>query len=102
MLERIAFLKLSPDRATPANRREIAERALTVLRPLPGVAAIIVGIAADDDTAVAWDVCITAQFATAADAATYRAHPEHRRFADEYIAPQCTARKAWSFEIERR
>lgn len=102
MLERTALLKLAPAHASAENRRTIAQRALAVLRPLPGVQAVTVGIAADDDTAAAWDVCITARFANAADAASYRAHPEHRRFADEFIAPQCEARKAWSFEIESR
>jgi Stress responsive A/B Barrel Domain len=102
MFERIAFLKLAPHAATAENRAAIARRAFDVLRPLPTVQALTVGIAADDDSAAAWDLCITAQFATPEDAAAYRVHPDHRRFADEYVAPQCEARKAWSFVTERR
>ena len=98
MFERIAFLKLRPEHASADNQRVIAARALEVLPRLPGVQAITVGIAADEDSRAAWDLCITAQFASRADAAMYRAHPDHRRFVDEYIAPQCEARKAWSFE----
>ena len=102
MFERVAFLKLTPTAATPETRRAIAARAFDVLRPLPGVQALTVATAADADTATAWDLCITAQFATPEDAAVYRAHPDHRRFVDEYVAPQCEARKAWSFVGERR
>ena len=39
---------------------------------------------------------------TLADADAYRAHPEHRRFVDEFVAPRCEVRKAWSFEVESR
>ena len=102
MLERIAFLKLLPAHATDDTRRTIAARAMDTLRPLPGVVSLTVGTATDADTAGAWDLCITAAFASVEDAARYRAHPVHRRFVDEYIAPLCEARKAWSFTTARR
>jgi hypothetical protein len=42
------------------------------------------------------------RFANADDFAIYRAHPDHRRFADEYLAPLAEVRKAWSFVVETR
>ena len=100
MIERVAFLKLAP--AHVAERDEIARRAMEVLRPLPGVAALSVGVAGDADTGEAWDLVVTATFATAEDAARYRAHPVHRAFVDEYVAPRAVARKAWTFFATRR
>jgi len=98
MIERIAFLKLAP--AHVAERDAIARRAMEVLRPLPTLAALSVGVAAD--TGAAWDLVVTATFADADAAAAYRAHPVHRDFVDNFVAPRCTARKAWSFESVRR
>ena len=45
---------------------------------------------------------ITVRFASLDDFALYRAHPDHRKFADEYLAPLAEVRKAWSFEVETR
>ena len=102
MVERIAFVKLAPEHATDSRRRALAERALEELRPLPGVLAITVGLPADPDAAKAWDLCVNVSFATLEDAAAYRAHPVHRRFVDEVIAPRSVARKSWTFEVESR
>lgn len=102
MLERTALLKLLPEFASPEAQRALVARALEVLRPLPGVQAITVGTAADDPTRADWDVSITVRFASLADAAVYRSHPDHRRFVDEYVAPRCAKRQAWSFAIETR
>lgn len=102
MIERFAFVKLAPDRATDANRRALARQALETLGPLPGVLAITAGLPADADSAKAWDLCVNVRFASLEDAAAYRAHPAHRRFVDEAIAPQSVARKGWTFEVETR
>lgn len=102
MVERLAFVKLSPEHATDAARRALARQALDELGPLPGVVALTVGLPADPDSAKAWDLCVAVRFATLEDAAAYRAHPVHRRFVDEVIAPRSAARKGWTFEIETR
>jgi Stress responsive A/B Barrel Domain len=102
MIERFAFVKLTPEHGTDATRRSLARDALDTLRPLPGVVSITVGLPADDDSAKAWDLCINVRFASLADAAAYRAHPTHRRFVDEVIAPRSAARKGWTFEVESR
>jgi hypothetical protein len=102
MIERFAFVKLMPEHATDARRRALVERALEELRPLPGVVSMTVGLPADPDAAKAWDLCINVRFATLDDAAAYRAHPVHRRFVDEVIAPRSAARKGWTFEVASR
>src|SRR5262245_23001328 len=102
MIERFAFVKLAPEHATDAARRALAREAFETLRPLPGVLGMTVGLPADEDSAKAWDICVNVRFASLADAAAYRAHPVHRRFVDEVIAPRSAARKGWTFEVESR
>ena len=102
MIERFAFVKLAPDHATDADRRALARQALETLRPLPGVLAVTVGLPADPDSAKAWDLCVNVRFASLEAAAAYRAHPVHRHFVDEVVAPMSAARKGWTFEVESR
>ena len=100
MIERFAFVKLAPEHATDAERRALARQAVETLRALPGVVSLTVGLPADPDSAKAWDLCVNVRFATLEDAAAYRAHPVHRRFVDEVIAPRSAARKGWTFSVE--
>jgi hypothetical protein len=102
VIDRVVLVKLKKEHASPAKRAEIAARALEVLSPLPGVTSITAGGPADAAAEASWDVIITARCASAEDFALYRAHPEHRRFADEYLAPLAEVRKAWSFTVESR
>lgn len=102
MIDRVVLVKLKKEFANPAARAEIAERALAELRPLPGVVSVTAGGPGDAAAEASWDVNITVRFANDADFAVYRAHPDHRRFADEYLAPRAEVRKAWSFAVETR
>ena len=102
MIERFAFVKLAPEYSNDAERRSLTEQALSKLAPLPGVVSITVGVPADPDAAKAWDLCINVRFATIDDAAAYRAHPVHRRFVDDLVAPRAAARKGWTFSVATR
>jgi hypothetical protein len=102
MIERVALLKLKKEYATPAGRAEITRRALEVLRPLPGVLSLTVGVPADAATEASWDVSIMVRCATPDDLTAYREHPAHRRFVDDVIVPRSEVRKGWSFEVETR
>jgi hypothetical protein len=102
VIDRVVLVKLGKEFANPTARAEIARRALEVLRPLPGVVSVTAGGPGDAASAASWDVSITVRFASLEDFAAYRVHPEHRRFADEYLAPRAEVRKAWSFEVETR
>ena len=99
MIERFAFVKLAPEHATDATRQALVAEALATLRPLPGVVSMTVGLPADPDAAKAWDLCVNVRFASLEDAAAYRAHPVHRRFVDEVVAPKSAARKGWTFDV---
>ena len=102
MIDRVVLVKLNKEHANPAARAEIAREALRVLRPLPGVVSVTAGGPGDAAAEASWDVNITVRFASADDFALYRAHPEHRKFADEYLAPRAEVRKAWTFDVETR
>jgi hypothetical protein len=98
MIERVHLLKLKAGHANPRSRREIVERALAVLGGLPGVRGVTAGAPADADTEKSWDVVIVVRFEALADIEPYRAHPEHRRFVDEYLGPLVDVKKGWNFE----
>lgn len=102
MFDRVVLVKLKKEHASPAARAAIASRALADLRGLPGVVSVTAGGPGDAASEASWDLNITVRFASLDDFATYRAHPDHRRFADEYLAPLAEVRKAWTFEVEMR
>jgi hypothetical protein len=102
VIDRVVLVKLRKEYAHAAARDEIVRRALEVLRPLPGVLSVTAGLPADADSEKSWDVGITVRFASLDDCARYRSDPEHRRFADEYLAPRAEVRKAWNFLVEAR
>ncbi|MEW6270729.1 MAG: Dabb family protein [Thermodesulfobacteriota bacterium] len=102
MIDRVVLVKLKKEYANPAARAEIARHALDALRPLPGVVSVTAGGPGDAASEASWDVNITIRFASFPDFERYRAHPDHRRFADEYLAPRSEVRKAWSFDVETR
>jgi hypothetical protein len=102
VIDRVVLVKLKKEYAHAAARAEIARRALEVLRPLPGVVSVTAGGPGDAASEASWDVNITVRFASLDDFALYRSDPEHRRFADDYLAPRAEVRKAWSFTVETR
>jgi len=102
MIERVVLVKLRPEHATAEERDAVARRALETLRPIPGVLAVMAGQPADAASEKSWDVLIAIRFASLADAEAYGAHPDHRRFVDEFVAPRCDVRKVWNFVVETR
>jgi Stress responsive A/B Barrel Domain len=98
MVERVHLLKLKPEHATPRNRREIVDRALAVLPGVPGVLGVTAGTAADEDARKSWDVFLIVRFASLDDMGPYRAHPEHRRFVDDFLASLVEVKKGWNFD----
>lgn len=99
MFDRVVLVKLKKEHATPAGRAAVAARALADLRRLPGVVSVTAGGPADAACEASWDVNITVRFASLDDFAVYRADPDHRRFADDYLAPLADVRKAWTFAV---
>ena len=99
MIERYHFLKLKPEFAAPDRVHEVVARVRAVLPTVPGVLSVTAGEPADDEAAAGWHVSIVVRFATLADVATYRAHPTHRQFVDEVLAPRVEFKKAWNFDV---
>jgi hypothetical protein len=97
VIERHHYLKLKSEFANAASREEIVRRVLEVLPDVPGVRGVSAGTPADADAERSWDVFITVRFETVGDVADYRAHPDHRRFVDEFLSPRVEVKKAWNF-----
>ena len=99
MIERYHFLRLREPYRSPEQRRDTAQRIAQALSELPGVLSLRCGVPADDDAGKAWDLSLTICFQSLADVEAYRAHPDHRRFVDEYLAPRLADKKIWNFEV---
>lgn len=99
MIERHHFLRLREAFQSPAGRRETAQRISQNLSNLPGVLSLRTGLPADEEAGAAWDLSLTICFESLADVEAYRAHPDHRRFVDEYLAPRLADKKIWNFEV---
>jgi hypothetical protein len=97
MIERIVLVKLA-DAAVP-DRRAIADHCWGVLERMPGVEQVHVGRPADESTAEAWDLVLVLRFAGFEDVESYRIHPDHRAYVDEYLKPRMEAITAWNFEV---
>jgi stress responsive alpha/beta barrel protein len=98
MIERVHLLKLKAEHATPRGRREIIDRALAVLPAVPGVLGVRAGAPVDPESEKSWDLLIVVRFQSVRDIDSYRVHPEHRRFVDEFLAPRTEVKKGWNFD----
>ncbi|RMH36529.1 MAG: Dabb family protein [Deltaproteobacteria bacterium] len=99
MIERYVFIKLSDAHATDAGRAEVIAKTRDALAAIPGVQGVTVGAPADEASRASWDVSIAVRFARLEDVATYRDHPAHRAYVDEFLAPRAEVIKAWNFEV---
>jgi len=99
MVERYVFIKLKDAHATAAGRQEVIDRTFADLRQVPGVRKLIVGKPADAAAEGSWDVSLVVVFDDLADVAPYQAHPVHRRYVDEFLAPRMEIIKAWNFDV---
>ena len=68
-----------------------------VLQTVPGVEMYEIGTPADEKAMAAWDLSITATFASRAVLESYIQHPRHREYVDEFIKPKLEVIKAWNF-----
>jgi hypothetical protein len=98
VIERHHYLKLKSEFAHAAARDEIVRRILEVLPALPAVLGVSAGTPADADAERSWDIFITVRFEALAHIDSYRAHPDHRKFVDEFLSPRVEVKKAWNFE----
>ena len=99
MIQRIVLIKLTDEHASNSDREAVVKHTEAVLTPLPGVLGLAVGTPADDKSGASWDVGITLLFDDIESVETYKEHPEHRRYVDEFLAPQMAVIKAWNFAL---
>lgn len=99
MIERYVFLRFHDAYATAEGRREAAEHARRVLPTIPGVTAVRVGIPADDSSEGRWDLSLAITLESLDAFVPYRDHPIHRAFADDFMGPRVSVRKAWNFAV---
>lgn len=96
-IERIVLVKLLDEEVQ--RRLEIADHSREVLRLIPGVEDVHVGLAADTPSAEAWDLSLVLRFGSLEDVEAYRIHPDHRAYVDCFLKPRMAAIKAWNFEV---
>ena len=99
MVERYVFIKLKDEYATEEGRQEVIERTFGDLRAVPGLKKLIVGNPADEAAERSWDISIVAVFDRLEDVAPYLAHPDHRRYVDEFLKPRREIIKYWNFDV---
>jgi hypothetical protein len=97
MIERVVLIKLKPELGDPAARQKVAADSRQILSTIPGVVSVDTGALTED--VGDWDVLLAVRFETAADIETYRVHPEHRAYVDDYLKPRMSAIRAWNFEL---
>ena len=100
MIIRTVFVKLHDEWATNRGRKTIAEHSGRVLRALPGVTRVDVGLPADNSTEEAWDLTFQVHFQRFEDVEPYRIHPDHVDFLDNYLSPKAIVKKVWNFRID--
>jgi antibiotic biosynthesis monooxygenase (ABM) superfamily enzyme len=95
---RVVMVKLDAAHGTEARRLEVARHSLEVLRKVPGIEGVEVGVPTDEGSAAAWDLSILVRFARAEDIEPYLTEATHRAYVDEYLSPRMAVIKAWNFE----
>ena len=56
---------------------------------------------ADAEAKKAWDLNLVVYFDSLKDIETYKVHPEHRTYVDEFLSNKIEVIKAWNFEIDK-
>ncbi|ACY16760.1 Dabb family protein [Haliangium ochraceum] len=97
MIERYVFIRLKKEHAR--ERSLVIEEARRVLGVVPRIVTFSVGAPVDEHAEAAWDVSIRVRFASKYDIESYRTHPAHRRFVDDFLKPRLDVIKAWNFHI---
>ncbi len=97
MIDRFVFVRLKKEYVP--ERDAIAAYSTEILNGIPGILKAEVGTPADDHAEAAWDLSIRVRLDSLGDVEPYRAHPNHRRYVDEYLEPRWEVVKAWNFQV---
>ena len=97
MIHRIVLAKFHPRYATDEGRAEAVEHTQKVFTDLSDVHAFVVGTPADEDSEVAWDLCLQVQFEDQERLAAYAVDVDHRAYVENFLNPRAVVKKAWNF-----
>lgn len=100
MFDRFVFVKLKDEWANDDGIAEVIAESRRVLPAIPGVLRARAGRPADAHAGKGWDVCLVLGFATLEAIESYRVHPDHQTFLDEFLGPRVEAKRVWNFESE--
>lgn len=100
MFNRFVFIKLTPQYSNDEGITEVLEESKRVLPNIPGVVNCSGGRPADEHAGKGWDLCLTLRFASLEDIESYRVHPEHEKFLQEFLAPKVEAKRVWNFAVQ--
>ena len=100
MFERFVYLKLKDEWATDEGRALVVKESARVLPAIKEVVACRAGVPADAHAAKGWDLCLALRFESLADIETYRVHPDHKAFLEDFLAPKVEAKRVWNFEMQ--
>ncbi len=100
MFDRFVFVKLKDQWANDDGVAEFIAESRRVLPGIPGVLRVRAGRPADAHAGKGWDACLVLGFASLEAIETYRVHPDHQAFLDEFLGPRVEAKRVWNFEAE--
>lgn len=100
MFDRFVFVKLKDQFANDEGVAEVIAESRRVLPAIPGVLRSRAGRPADAHAGKGWDVCLVIGFASLEDIETYRVHPLHVTYLEEFLGPRVEAKRVWNFESE--
>lgn len=96
-VQRHVYLKFKDEFSNAAGIEEVAQRTPQMLSTIPEVVALHVGRPSDERSAIAWDLVLIVEFASADDVDPYREHPAHLTYYHDYLKPRLEVIKAWNF-----
>ncbi len=100
MFERFVYLKLKEEWGTGEGLALVVKESARVLPSIPGVVSCRSGQPADAHAAKGWDLCLILSFASLDDIESYRVHPDHVDFLENFLGPKVEAKRVWNFEMQ--
>lgn len=99
MIERVVLVKLRPEYREAEDLAKIVAQTREVLEAIPEVRALRVGLAANERTEGAYQLCIEVQLDDLEAVERYRAHPAHRAYVDVFLRPMMDGIRAYDFHV---
>lgn len=99
MIDRFAFVRLSPTHATKVGRVDALARVKSALADLPGLVRLSLGTPSDDSDSK-WDLSIVARFTDLAALTHAMATVGWASIFDHMLPARAVVIKAWTFDVD--